>query len=111
MPGAVLKGESGKNTINLRVRAIPQLSPDTKINTIGVVELDISPLIISKLSCQWAQPFWQPKGVSKSRIVPVSRRSQWPLMAAHISLIKTRIIGSISTLNLTGRCSCLLYRY
>ena len=32
--------------------------------------------------------------------VPVSPRSQWPLMAAPISLIKTRIIGSINTLNL-----------
>ena len=38
--------------------------------------------------------------LTDEREVPVSRRSQWPLMAAPISLIKTRIIGSISTLNL-----------
>ena len=51
-----LKDKSGKNTINLRVRATPQLSLDTKI----FGHLDISPLIICTLSCHWAQPFWQP---------------------------------------------------
>ena len=34
-----LKDESGKNTINL-TELEQSLSPDTKINTIGVVELD-----------------------------------------------------------------------
>ena len=38
---SLLKDDSGKNTINFTVRAIPQLSPDTKINTIGDVELDL----------------------------------------------------------------------
>ena len=43
---------------------------------------------------------WHSLAVPVSLIVPVSRRSQWQLMAAPIRLIKTIIIGSIRTLNL-----------